>query len=608
MKIADIRNVAIIAHVDHGKTTLVDQMLRQCGQFREAQLKGERILDSNDLERERGITILAKNTAIHYGGVKINIVDTPGHADFGGEVERVLSMVDGALLLVDAAEGPLPQTRFVLKKAFAHGLKVIVVINKIDRHDARAHEVLDLIFELFLELGANDEQLDFKVFYASAKLGFAKHELEDESKDMQPLFQGIIEFVPAPEVDADRLLQMQIITLDYNDYVGRIGIGKIFGGVARVNDAVVLIKQDSGRQVSSRITKLFTFEGLKRLETTEVQAGDLAALAGIEDIDIGDTLCNPEHPESLPAVVIDEPTISMTFSVNDSPLAGREGKFVTSRHILARLERETRANVALKMEAGQNDNEYVVKGRGELQLAILIENMRRESYELSVSRPKVITKLIQGKLNEPYEQLILDVKEDVSGAIINLANERQGDMTEMVKNEHAQVHLEYTIPSRGLIGFHSELMTLTRGEGIMHSSFLEYRLAKPQVSFRKNGTLVSMENGQSVAFGLWGLQERGEMFIDAGVDVYEGMIIGANNREGDMNVNPCKTKQLTNVRSKAADEAIRLTPPRKLSLEQALEFIEDDELVEVTPQNIRLRKKRLTEIERRRASRTPTTA
>ena len=526
----DKRNIAIIAHVDHGKTTLVDELLKQSGMFRANEKVGERMMDSNDLERERGITILAKNTALHYNGIKINIVDTPGHADFGGEVERVLSMVDGCLLLVDAAEGPLPQTRFVLKKAFSHGIKVLVVINKIDRSDARAHEVLDLIFELFLELGANDQQLDFKVFYASAKLGFAKHELEEASVDMKPLLQGIIDFVPAPKVDDSGPLQMQITTLDYNEYVGRVAIGKIYRGVARVNDPVILSKQGSAKQVSSRITKLFTFDGLKRLETDAVDAGDIAALAGIEDIDIGDTICNPQAVESLKPVVIDEPTISMTFSVNDSPLAGREGKFVTSRHILARLERELRVNVAIKMDLGSLENEYVVKGRGELQLAILIENMRRESYEMSVSRPKVITKEVDGKLCEPYEQFILDVKEECSGTVINLANERQGEMTEMVKNEHGNVHLEYVIPSRGLIGFHSELMNITRGEGLMHSSFLEYRAAKPQISFRKNGTLISMENGVTVAFGLWGLQDRGELFVDAGVDVYEGMIIGANSR------------------------------------------------------------------------------
>lgn len=598
-----IRNIAIIAHVDHGKTTLVDELLKQSGMFRANEKVGERMLDSTDLERERGITILAKNTALHYEGVKINIVDTPGHADFGGEVERVLSMVDGCLLLVDAAEGPLPQTRFVLKKAFSHGIKVLVVVNKIDRSDARAHEVLDLIFELFLELGASDQQLDFKVFYASAKLGFAKHELEEPSVDMKPLLRGIIEHVPPPQANGNGALQMQITTLDYNEYVGRVAIGKIYRGVARVNDPVVLLKQGDGRQVSSRISKLLTFDGLKRLEAKEVNAGDIAALAGVEDIDVGDSICHPACLEPLPPVVIDEPTISMTFSVNDSPLAGRDGKFVTSRHIWARLEREMRQNVAIRVDPGARENEYVVKGRGELQLAILIENMRREGYELSVSRPRVITKELGGRLCEPYEQLILDIKEQTSGGVINLANERQGEMTEMVKNDHGQIHLEYVIPTRGLIGFHTELMNLTRGEGLMHSSFLEYRPAKPQISFRKNGTLVSMENGVSVAFGLWGLQDRGELFIAPGEEVYEGMVIGANAREGDMNVNPCKTKQLTNVRSKAADEAIRLIPPRQLTLEQALEFIEEDELVEVTPTTIRLRKKLLTEVERRRANR-----
>ena len=598
-----IRNIAIIAHVDHGKTTLVDQLLRQSGTFAAHESVAERVMDSNDLERERGITILSKNCAIRYGDVHINIVDTPGHADFGGEVERVLSMVDGVLLLVDAVEGPMPQTRFVTRKALAQGLRPIVVVNKIDRPGARPDWVIDHTFDLFDKLGATNEQLDFPIVYASGLAGYATLDAAQPGTDMKPLFDAIIEHVPAPEVDRDQPLQLQICSLDYSSYIGQIGIGRIRRGSIAPNQEVVVLYGDENRG-RAKVSQVLTFKGLERSPAQSAEAGDIVMISGIEQVNIGVTLCAPEAPEALPPIRVDEPTLSMEFLVNTSPLAGREGKYVTTRQIRERLDRELLKNVALRVEDTDDADVFRVSGRGELHLTILLENMRREGFELAVGRPRVLMHTAaDGSREEPYELLTVDIDEEHQGAIMEELGARRGELQDMQPDGKGRVRLEYRIPARGLIGFQGEFLTLTRGTGLMSHVFDDYGPEAGAMAERRNGVLISQENGQAVAYALWKLQDRGRMFVQHNDPVYEGMIIGIHSRDNDLVVNPIKGKQLTNIRASGTDEAVRLTPPIELTLESAIEFIADDELVEITPKSIRLRKRLLLEHERKRASR-----
>jgi len=601
----DIRNIAIIAHVDHGKTTLVDHMFRQTGTFRANQDMGTRVMDSNELERERGITILAKNTAVFYkpeGGsvVKINIVDTPGHSDFAGEVERTLKMVDGVLLLVDAAEGPLPGTKFVLKKSLELSLQPIVVINKIDRKDARPHEVLDEVFELFLSLGAKDHQLDFPTIYAVAKQGIAKRELDDPSTTLKPLFDSIVQKVPPPPGDLDLPFQMLVTTIDYNDYLGRLGIGRINRGTIKFGAPMKIVHRE-GTVDDARVTKIYSFEGLKRVEVQEASAGDIIAIAGMEDVDIGETIADAIDPAPLPFVSIEEPTLSMNFVVNNSPFAGQEGKYVTTRHLGERLAREIRSNVSLRVELTDSPDVFRVSGRGELHLAILIETMRRESFEFQVSRPEVIYKRIDDVLSEPMEHVIIDVPDEHVGVVIENLGQRKGEMRNMIQVQ-GNTRLEFIVPARGLLGFRSEFMTQTKGTGILHHNFHGYEPYKGDLSHRTRGALVVLEDGLAVPYAMWKLGERSTFFVEPGVRVYKGMIVGENSREYDMVVNICKTKHLTNMRASGSDEAVRLEPPHILTLEQAIEWIGDDEYVEVTPLSIRLRKRYLDHNERNRMS------
>jgi GTP-binding protein len=597
-----IRNIAIIAHVDHGKTTLVDCLLKQSGTFAAHEKVGERIMDSNDIEKERGITILAKNCAIDYGGTRINVVDTPGHADFGGEVERVLSMVDGVLLLVDAVEGPMPQTRFVTRKALALGLKAIVVVNKIDRPGARPGWVVDQTFDLFDKLGATDEQLDFPVVYASALQGWASLDATQQQPDMAPLFEAVLKYVPEPKTDAEGPLQMQVSTLDYNSYVGRIGIGRIRRGTVKPGMNVVMC-EGAKEHGTGKIAQVLAFTGLSRGPVDSASAGDIVAITGLPDVNIGITICDPLKPEGLPPISVDEPTLAMNFQVNTSPLAGREGKFVTSRQIRERLARELESNVALRVEETGDADIFRVSGRGELHLTILIENMRREGFELAVSRPQVLLKTIDGVTNEPFEALTVDVEESHQGGVMEALGQRRAEMKDMSMDGHGRVRIEYRVPARGLIGFQGEFMNLTRGSGLMSHVFDGYAPMRGDIAERRNGVLISMEDGDAVAYALWSLQERGKLFVSHNEKVYEGMIVGIHSRENDLVVNPIKTKKLTNVRASGKDDAILLTPPIELNLEYAVEFIADDELVEVTPQSIRIRKRFLTENERKRSSR-----
>ncbi len=584
------RNVAIVAHVDHGKTTLVDAMFQQSGIFRANERVTERAMDSNDLERERGITILAKNTAVHYKDLLINIVDTPGHADFGGEVERVLSMVDGVVLLVDAAEGPLPQTRYVLSKAFERGLPAVVVINKIDRADARPMDVLNEVYDLFIDLDATEEQIEFPVLYTVARDGTATTDLKVPGQDLRPLFDAIVDSVPPPRGDVSAPLQMLVASLDASEYLGRIAIGRIFNGQVRVGDPIVVLKLD-GSALETRVTKLYAFEGLKRVEITDAGAGDIVCLAGIEDITIGETIADPEHRIAIPPIAIDEPTVSMIFGVNTSPFAGRDGQYLTSRHLRDRLERELLGNVSLRVEDTDSPEQVKVLGRGELQLAILIEMMRREGFELQVSRPEIVTKEMDGVRMEPVEDLVVDVAEDYQGMVIAQCGTRRGTMTKMVNHGSGRVRLEFRIPARGLIGFRSQFLTDTRGTGIMNHLFAGWEPWHGPIATRATGALVADRTGVATAFAMANLQERGVMFVDPGVEVYEGMIVGENSRNNDMDVNICKEKKQTNMRASSADEAIRIVPPQQMGLEQAAEFVNDDELVEVTPKHIRLRKR-----------------
>ena len=595
-----LRNIAIVAHVDHGKTTLVDQLLRQSNTLERRDQDSDRILDSNDQERERGITILSKNTGLEWGEYRINIVDTPGHADFGGEVERVMSMVDSVLLLVDAVDGPMPQTRFVTEKAFAWGLKPIVVVNKVDRDGADPERAVEQVFDLFDALGASDEQLDFPVIYASALSGIAGTDAEALTDSMEPLFQAIVDNVPAPDVDADSPLQMQISALDYSTYQGVIGIGRITRGQASPNQQVTVVDRD-GNTRRGKLGKVMTHMGLARVETDAAMAGDIIGITGIDGLFISDTLCDPSQPEARPPLTVDEPTVSMTFQVNDSPFAGREGKYVTSRNIKERLEKELVHNVALRVEQGEEAEKFKVSGRGELHLSVLIESMRREGFELGVSRPEVIVREGENGPEEPYEDLMVDVEEQHQGAVMEELGQRKGDMKNMEPDGHGRVRMDYIIPSRGLIGFRGQFLTLTSGSGILNSRFDHYGPLKEEAgSSRHHGVLVSMATGKALAYSLFTLQDRGRLYIDSGVEVYEGMIIGGNSRPDDMTVNPTKAKKLDNMRSAGTDEALDLVPPVRMTLEQALEFIEDDELVEVTPESIRLRKKLLTENERKR--------
>ena len=598
-----LRNIAIIAHVDHGKTTLVDQLLRQSGTLDARKDLQERVMDSNDLERERGITILAKNTAITWGDYRINIVDTPGHADFGGEVERVLAMVDCVLLLVDAVDGPMPQTRFVTQKAFKHGLRPIVVINKIDRDEARPGWVLDQTFDLFDRLGATDEQLDFPVVYASALRGFAGLESTVRDGDMQPLFKTIVEHCPPPDVDVDGPLQLQVTLLDYSSYVGAIGIGRIKRGTIKRGMTVTVVSRE-GKQRAEKITQILGFHGLTRVEVESAGAGDIVAFAGIAEPKVSDTLCDPATVEPLPSLIVDEPTISMTFEVNTSPFLGREGKFVTSRQIRERLDREAIHNVALRVEPTADPDKFVVFGRGELHLGVLLENMRREGYEMSVSRPRVVIKQVGGAAHEPIEQVTIDADSDAQGAIMQALGSRGGDLKDMQADGRGRVRLEYMIPSRGLIGFQTEFRTMTRGTGLLHHVFDHYGpVVQRQLGQRPNGVLISNGQGVALAYALFSLQERGRLCIGANEEVYEGMIIGMNNRLDDLVVNPLKGKKLTNMRASGKDEAVVLSPPIRFSLEQAMEFIDDDELIEVTPTSIRLRKRNLKATDRKRSER-----
>lgn len=597
-----LRNIAIIAHVDHGKTTLVDKLLQQTSSLSKRTVGTERVMDSNDLERERGITILAKNTALNWEDYRINIVDTPGHADFGGEVERILSMVDSVLLLVDAVDGPMPQTRFVTQKAFAQGLHPIVVINKVDRPGARPDWVVDQVFDLFDRLGATDEQLDFPIVYTSALLGYATLDLTQPNDDMKPLFETIVKHVPAPKVNQDGPFQMQITSLDYSSYVGMIGIGRITRGQAKTNMPVTVIDIE-GKTRQGRILQVLEYLGLDRSEVPLANAGDIVAITGIEKLSISDTLCDPNCVEALTPLTVDEPTVSMTFQVNTSPFAGRDGKYVTSRNIRERLEQELLHNVALRVEDTGDPDKFKVSGRGELHLSILIENMRRENYELAVSRPEVITKIIDGEIHEPYETLAVDIESANQGAIMEQLGSRRGELKNMVADDKGRVRLDYIIPSRALIGFQTDFLTMTSGTGLLHHVFSHYGpAAKGEFAQRKNGVLISNQEGVAVAFSLWNLQERGRMIIGPQTEVYEGMIVGIHSRDNDLVVNVCKGKQLTNIRASGSDENIMLTPHIQFSLEQALEFIDDDELVEVTPKTIRIRKKFLKEHERKRSS------
>ena len=594
----NIRNIAVIAHVDHGKTTMVDELLKQSGTFNKHQEMGERVMDSNDIERERGITILSKNTAIHYKDYKINIIDTPGHADFGGEVERVLKMVDGVLLLVDAQEGVMPQTKFVVKKALSLGLCPIVVVNKIDKPAGDPERVVNEIFDLFVALEANDAQLEFPVIYAATKSGIARNSLEDTNEDMIPLFEKIIEHVPAPSGDVDNPLQLQVFTLDYDNYVGKIGIARIFNGKISKNQNVALLKAD-GTQINGRISKLIGFLGLDRMEINEANKGDIVAIAGFEALDVGDTISDPNNPAPLSPLHIEEPTLSVIFSVNDGPLAGTEGKFVTSNKIDERLANEMKTNIAMKYE-NIGEGKFKVSGRGELQITILAENMRREGFEFCLGRPEVIVKEINGVKCEPFEFLVIDAPDDCTGTVIEKLGKRKAEMKSMSPTGDGQTRMEFEIPARGLIGFRSQFLTDTRGEGVMNHSFLEFRPFGGNVEKRQNGALVSMENGVALGYSLWNLQDRGVLFIAPQAKVYIGMIIGEHSRPNDLDVNPIKGKNLTNVRASGSDDAIKLVPPRDLNLERALEWIEEDELVEITPKTIRIRKRYLDPTTRRR--------
>jgi GTP-binding protein TypA len=595
----NLRNIAIIAHVDHGKTTLVDQLLKQSGIFRNNQTITERIMDSNDLEKERGITILSKNTAIEYQGHHINIIDTPGHADFGGEVERVLGMVDGVLLLVDAQEGPMPQTRFVTKKALALGLRPIVVINKIDKSGARANWVIDQTFELFDKLQASDAQLDFPIIYASGINGYAMLHEHDEAKDMKVLFEAILQYTPPPSGSIDAPLQLQISQLDYSTYTGRLGIGRILNGRIRPNQDVVIMHHDH-IVAQGKINQVLGFQGLDRVPLDQAESGNIVIVSGLEDIHIGCTICDKETPIGLPMLMVDEPTLTMDFMANTSPFAGQEGKFVTSRQIKERLHKETLTNVALRVEDTEDSDVFRVSGRGELHLTILIENMRREGYELAVGKPRVLYRQINGEMMEPYELLSIDLENAYQGTIMEEIGQRKGELINMESDVHGRTRLEYRVPARGLIGFQSEFLTLTKGTGLMSHIFDDYGPTKTDLPRRSNGVLISQEQGEAVAYALWNLEDRGRMFISPGDKIYEGMIIGIHSRDNDLVVNPLKGKKLTNIRAAGSDEAVRLTTPISLTLERAVEFIENDELVEVTPQNIRLRKRHLTELERRR--------
>ncbi len=601
-----IRNVAIIAHVDHGKTTLVDKLLRQSGTFAAHQHIEERVMDSNDLEKERGITILAKNCAVSYNGTHINIVDTPGHADFGGEVERVLSMVDGVLLLVDAVEGPMPQTRFVTRKALALGLKPIVVVNKVDRPGARPDWVVNHTFDLFDKLGATEAQLDFPIIYASALEGWATEDLAKKNDDLKPLFEAILNYVPARADDPNGPLQLQICSLDYSSYVGRIGVGRVIRGRIKSGQLVTVLHGPDGgpiAPINAKVNQVQVFKGLERVVVDQAEAGDIVLINGIDEIGIGVTVTDPEHPEALPLLKVDEPTLTMNFQVNTSPLAGREGKYVTSRQLRERLQRELMSNVALKVVETADADVFEVSGRGELHLTILLENMRREGYELAVGRPRVVIKEINGEKQEPYEMLTVDVEDTNQGAAMEALGARRGDLQDMQSDGKGRVRLDYRIPARGLIGFQSEFMTMTRGTGIMSHVFDDYGAMKPDMADRRNGVLISAESGEAVAYALWKLQERGRMFVSPGDPLYEGIIIGIHSRDNDLVVNPIKGKQLTNVRASGTDEAVRLVPPIQITLESAIEFIADDELVEITPKSIRIRKRHLQEQDRKRASR-----
>ncbi len=600
----DVRNIAIIAHVDHGKTTLVDELLKQSGVFRENQEVAERVMDSNDIERERGITILSKNTAVFYKGTKINIIDTPGHADFGGEVERVLKMVNGVILVVDAFEGAMPQTKFVLRKALELDLPVIVCINKIDRPEARPDEVIDEVLELFMDLDASDEQLECPFVYASAKAGVAVLDLTDEEKNMEPLFETILNYIPAPEGDPDAPTQVLISTIDYNEYVGRIGVGKVDNGTIAVNQEMLLVNHhDPDKQKKVKISKLYEFDGLNKVDVKEAGIGSIVAISGISDISIGDTLCSPENPAAIPFQKISEPTISMQFIVNDSPFAGQEGKYVTSRHIRDRLFRELNTDVSLRVEETENADNYKVSGRGELHLSVLIENMRREGYEFAVSKAEVLYKTDEsGKKLEPMESAFVDVPDEFTGTVIEKLSQRKGELQGMNSIGSGYTRLEFSIPARGLIGYRGEFLTDTKGNGILNTSFDGYAPYKGDIQYRKQGSLIAFETGESVTYGLYSAQERGSLFIGPGEKVYSGMVVGQNAKTDDIELNVCKTKHLTNTRSSSADEALRLTPPRILSLEQALDFIDTDELLEVTPKSLRIRKKILDSRLRKRSN------
>lgn len=595
----DFKNIAVIAHVDHGKTTLVDELLKQSGTFEAHTKTDERMMDSNDLEKERGITILSKNTAIYYKGSKINIIDTPGHADFGGEVERVLKMVDGVLLLVDAYEGVMPQTKFVVKKALSLGLNPIVVVNKIDKPAAEPDRVVDEVFDLFVALDASDDQLEFPVVYAAAISGYAKHDMQDANENLDPLFEVITGHVPSPTGNNENPLQLQVFTLDYDNYVGKIGVARIFNGIVEKNQSVMLAKAD-GEQVRGRISKLIGFKGLERIDIDTAESGDIVAIAGFETLDVGDSIVDPNNPMPLDPLHIEEPTLSVVFSVNDSPLAGLEGKYVTSNKLDERLEAEMKTNIAMRYE-NVGEGKFKVSGRGELQITILAENMRREGFEFSLGRPEVIIKEVNGVKHEPYEHLVVDVPDDFTGAVIEKLGQKKAEMTAMNPTGDGQTRIEFEIPARGLIGFRGQFLTDTKGEGVMNHSYLDFRPLSGGVQSRKNGALISMEDGVALGYSIFNLQDRGAMFIDPQTKVYKGMIIGEHARPNDLDVNPIKGKQLSNVRSSGADEAIKLVPPRRLTLELALEWIEDDELVEVTPKSIRIRKKLLDATKRKRA-------
>ena len=596
-----IKNIAIIAHVDHGKTTLVDCLLRQAGVFGAHELEkvNDRVMDSNDIERERGITIFSKNASVKYKDYKINIVDTPGHADFGGEVQRIMKMVDSVILLVDAFEGPMPQTKYVLKKALEQGHRPIVVVNKVDRPNARPEEVLYMVYDLFLELNANEHQLEFPVLYASGKGGFAKKELDDPSENMVPLFETILSEVDDPEGDENKPLQFLITNIEYDNYVGQLAVGKIHNGKIRKNQEVMLIKRD-GKMVKGKVSLLYGYEGLNRVEIPEATTGEIISIAGLSGLDIGETIADINNPEALPLISIDEPTLAMTFMVNNSPFAGKDGKYITSRNIWDRLQKELQKNVSMRVEATDSPDAFTVKGRGELQLSILLENMRREGYEVQVSKPRVIFKEIDGKTYEPVEIAVVDVEETFAGVVIEKLGGRKGELISMTPGQDGYTRLEFKIPSRGIIGYRNEFLTDTKGSGILNHSFYDFEPFKGPISGRKKGVLIATETGVSVAYALNALQDRGEMFIDPGVNVYEGMVVGEHSKENDLVVNVCKTKKLTNTRAAGSDDAVKLAPPRKLTLEQALDYISEDEFVEVTPNFIRLRKKYLTDNERRR--------